>query len=100
DLNKRISRTCREVAQLTVTRAGATAQSDLWPSRLRCFSRDRCAVGSSVSKKFGISRSRAGPQSGPQLERHRAAQQVLRRADFDLDSPNLNVAALTWQARG
>ncbi len=42
----------------------------------------------------------AGPQSGPQLERHRAIREGLRRSDFDLKRPKLNVLAYDWQARG
>src|SRR5205823_1003102 len=47
-----------------------------------------------------LARAHTGPQLGPQLERHRAVREGLRRSEFNLETPKLNVAALAWQARG
>src|SRR5438552_7966037 len=61
-----------------------------------------CTAGSQFNRAPTIEPlpPRAGPQSGPQLERHRTIQEVLRRADFNLNKAMLNLIAHAWQARG
>ena len=52
-----------------------------------------------VATAKGGGASCGGPQSGPQLGRHTAVQEVFGRADSNLKTPNLNLAVHAWQAR-
>jgi hypothetical protein len=51
-------------------------------------------------RALGMLRLQIGPQLGPQIERHRAVDEVLRRADSNLKTTRLNLAAHAWQPRG
>jgi hypothetical protein len=66
--------------------------------RARVGTTDHCGEANGDGAAYAGPQS--GPQSGPQLERHTAVDEVLRRADPNLETANLNVAALAWQARG